>query len=178
LYANFDDTIAINGGSCAPKGGGVQSLPPAIHDSEVAICDLSASLGAGCSAFQACVAKSPGGTCVYKAGDEACPAGSAYSEKSLVVVDATDTRGCSDCTCGEPAGGFCAAELRTFSNGSCTSQTGSTATAVTCQAMGAFQAFKVVATSGPQGSISCEPHGGDPIGELTAKTVTTVCCMP
>lgn len=49
------------------------------------------------------------GVCVYKAGDNECP--TLFPTKHVYYDKFEDTRGCSDCSCGNPLGGACTATI-------------------------------------------------------------------
>lgn len=87
-------------GSCAPSTSDFPNK--ATWGAEVASCD-STALGAGCGAGKVCIAKGAGdpgeSVCIRQQGTTTCPAG--WTATTLqTFADATDTRGCSACTCG------------------------------------------------------------------------------
>ena len=71
-----------------------------------------------------CLPPAPNGysaeRCIYRSGNEACPAGTPYAEKSLAYNGvAEDTRGCALCSCGEVGSMTCAGAAEAYSTDDC-----------------------------------------------------------
>ena len=135
----------------------------------------------GCNGGNLCMAKpaSPYGTgaCIYATGDVGCPVGP-YSNKQTFYNKVSDTRGCSQCTCGTPIGVTCslAGSLSTYAffGNPCTGQLTTIPPDGSC----------VLTTgSGVMGLVTATPTGGAcpaanvaPTGNVTPAGPTTVCC--
>lgn len=111
--------------------------------------------------------------CIHVEGDAMCPEGP-YSEREVVYTGIADDRGCSECSCGEPAG--------------------------TCNGNVYFQStcgtLPVLYESGPAGGcidvgqvpgavsysaqpdVTCAPSGGTPTGAAEGTGPITLCCLP
>jgi len=167
-----------SGGSCPPKSSA--NVPSPSWGTFARTCDYAVARDTtgGCSGGSSCVAKVPGGLagpCVTQAGDQACPSG--YSQKVLFYTGMSDSRGCSTCTCGNPAGGTCAATLKLYSNGGCSGALVATFnTSNSCQVgTGAtFSSWTIGNFTLTPGS--CTPQGGAPTGNATPTGTQTVCC--
>jgi hypothetical protein len=122
--------------------------------------------------------------CVLQAGDVACPdpASGPYQERHVAFGGFTDTRSCSPCTCGSPAGGACAALVSYFTDGACGAPLGSatvTAAGASCADLPAGAALGSK-SAGPPGYTpgACQPAGGEPLGAATPVSPVTLCCIP
>ncbi len=111
--------------------------------------------------------------CIRRAADvAACPTGWESAQRITAYTGATDTRGCSACSCAPPAvscsgGGYhfhggilCTGGITDLVEGACTGVgTG------------------IVSYSGAvPGGGSCTPEGGQPEGALTPEGAVTLCC--
>lgn len=173
----------VTGGTC-PTGGGVPSVPALKWAIRGKACGDS-SVGAGCGAGKACLPKPPqpflGGLCIYKSGENACPAGD-FSVQHVFYEGADDTRGCGACSCGAPAGSTCAASIDVYND--LTIDTCVTKVA-TIPAGGCVDLLNNPTVSGAKATItqpptggSCVPSGGQSMGQVTPTTPTTFCCTP
>src|SRR6267142_772354 len=88
-----------SGGSCTPSGG-APTTSAAAWSTHVKVCESSGFLQGGCGSGNVCAAKPQapfvGSTCVYSAGDVACPGG--FPNKHTSYGTFNDTRGCTTCT--------------------------------------------------------------------------------
>jgi hypothetical protein len=141
-------------------------------------------VGAGCtSANQLCV-RSAGASfetalCISQVGDVSCPAQD-YTERTLMFTSVADTRGCADCTCGDPTGITCGGTVTLYTNNPCSGNgTGvpTTGTCVAAPGLEYFHAGTYAVTTGPTGG-SCDPAGGAATGEATPGDPVTICCLP
>jgi hypothetical protein len=169
-----------SGGSCQPSPS-VTFSPPSWGTRAVA-CAPTAQSPLGCPAGEQCVpaAAAPFESrfCVLKAGTSACPPG-AYSAQRLYYGDVTDTRGCSACSCGAPAGVDCnaGAHVATWGNPSCNANPGADLTPLP-QACGSATGIKSVQLTATPDGGSCAPDGGLPTGVVAPQALTTICCTP
>jgi hypothetical protein len=168
-------------GSCAPQG--TSQVTPPVWGSTARICASSPSLDApgGCPAGQACVAKPPtgfdSGGCLWQSGDIPCPDASAT--RKVYLTGATDTRGCSACTCSAPNGVTCAStSVTTFSDAACTDTLSPVIGDGSCVSApgGAHAIEATTSTTAAQGS--CTPSVATPLGSFTPTGATTICCSP
>lgn len=135
----------------------------------------------------ACVTKaaSPGagwGLCQAIAGEGAvCPA--PYVERHVVYSAYADGRACSECSCDPPSGSQCLSRLSVHSGGTCQEPAAIGGVNVTVQdapfcfdlpagtALGSKVMTPPVYVPG-----SCEPRGGNSIGEVALLGAVTLCC--
>lgn len=175
----------VTGGSCAAQGG-TPDLPAAAWSLAGKACG-DAPVGAGCGMGKVCQPKAEApfftGLCVFKGGDNSCPAGSPFSQNHLFYEDLTDTRACSTCTCGAPTGSTCDATITIYGDQAVNTCT----TAVTTFPAGGcgnisgnpyVNGRKATITQPPTGG-GCAPAGNStPSGALTPSNATTFCCIP
>jgi hypothetical protein len=120
--------------------------------------------------------------CIYQAGDQSCPSTS-YTNKQLVYGGISDTRTCTDCSCGSPDGACKGGDaLVNGSNPPC-GIGGSTIALHSGSCAGV--AVSLLSLSGEVTTApklddagSCAPDGGAPTGSATPTTPITVCCGP
>jgi len=142
----------------------------------------------GCSGGALCVQRptSPfnAKACVFAAGDLTCPAGS-YSVGQTFYAAASDSRGCSACTCGSPTGVTCAlsgnlSTYATFGSPTCSNVT-ATATAspngACTMVEGGAAGVEGYVTASPSGG-ACAPSSVGATGSVTPTGPVTVCCEP
>ncbi len=166
----------ITGGSCEDVV--VDNLEPAGFDQSSRVC-AGATLGDGvCPTGNVCapVADAPydGKQCIFLDGDNACPAGSAYSQRFVRFSGVNDTRSCGSCSCGDPVG-TCGGVLHFVS--SCDSfpiLIGSVGPGTCSPDVGS--ATHVEYAGDP--SASCEPSPGSVNGTATPTGPVTLCCLP
>jgi hypothetical protein len=164
-----------SGGSCAPDGSA--SVPAWTWGNKAVACSPSAQSFVGCPAGNLCIpaTQSPfeTGFCIMRSGLVACPPG-AYSVHRAYYGGATDTRGCSDCTCA--VGGIdcnANAQVQAWKRSTCSG--GSGILSPGCNPTGGMASGVQFATS-PSGNGSCTPDGGRAIGGVTPQGVQTICC--
>jgi hypothetical protein len=120
--------------------------------------------------------------CIGRDGDRECP-GPYYTVKHVFYSGLADTRDCTACACGAPAGSTCTAFISAFKDGSCSSPvvagtvdaTGSACLDVlpSGQALGSKLATAPVYAPG-----ACQVSGGEPTGEALPVQPSTYCCLP
>jgi len=127
--------------------------------------------------------------CVYRAGiHEECPFGYNGGTYKLHGEAPIDDRGCEECKCGAPAGGYCGGTLQVFKDGACSVPIPLT--------LGVTSTDNACGTVAPQGSAvgskaisgisyvpgTCASTGGAPIGSAlpdpNPDTAVTFCCAP
>jgi hypothetical protein len=119
--------------------------------------------------------------CIAREGDVDCPLISPYSERHTFYKGVDDTRSCTACTCGAPAGGSCSALISLYTDAAC-SVLGAATMANTLSpcldvlpgsAMGSKAMGPSTYTPG-----TCAAIGGEPVGDAVARDPVTVCCLP
>jgi len=163
------------GGSCVIGAGGVASIPPATS--------LSARVCAGASASTSdcglCLPLPPGPfgkhPCVHRTGDVECP--DTYPDRTVVFSGSLeDTRGCSDCACGEVNDGTCSGNTQIDKYDGCIEQTTGAPNPSDCRAVEGVQESIYLTVLDFMFDGWCEPSGGHPTGSVTGSEPTTVCC--
>jgi len=180
VYAVAQTTVPKPaGGMCL---GAASITPPApyafMHEGRK--CDFAAAPGIGCpNVGDVCLppATAPWSICVESSGVQACPAG--YPIQHMVGGSATDTRGCSPCSCAMQAA--CDDPiLDLHSDNMCQSAVVSITTNQLCASTGIsssvqFASFSVTA---PLKSVACTaPANYGPIGDVSFDAPVTVCCV-
>ncbi|MDC0682873.1 hypothetical protein [Sorangium atrum] len=123
----------------------------------------------------------PGGflTCIFHEGDVTCEA--PYLDRHVFYGGAEDTRGCSECGCGEPEGASCTVMASVYSDGACGALLVSAVVSSTTPfcgvtppgvALGSKSAEVVAVDPG-----GCASSGGEPLGELLPAEPSTFCCQ-
>jgi hypothetical protein len=139
-----------------------------------------------CTNHGLCLAPPPTGfrVCVYNEGDVACPGPQhgPYTEKHVFYSNYQDTRSCSPCSCGSPAGSVCSSKVAIYADSSCGSVASYMVTVdstkVVCHdliagaALGSKSAIPPTYVPGV-----CLPSGG-PMGATAPMDPTTLCCIP
>jgi hypothetical protein len=128
--------------------------------------------------------------CIWKEGKHECPTErpEVYTERFVFYEEYEDTRSCSDCACGVPAGSTCTAQIAVYANSTCSGnpleewmhQT-SLGDPPVCKNLllagtnlGSKEASLPTYTPG-----TCIPFGGNPIGSIVGSgAVKTACCIP
>jgi hypothetical protein len=167
--------VVAQGGLCAVSGGGLMASPIQ-WELSARICgepQALTSCGAGVCAPKA-MAPFGAAACVYQEGQTgACP--QEYPNRQIIYSEALDTRTCSVCGCGAPAGVDCGVAFTAYAN-STTCGSGATPLAdsgCTNSTAGSFSSIKF--TGQPQGG-ACPVTGGLPTGAVEPANPITVCC--
>jgi hypothetical protein len=180
LSVYLDDAV-VAGGVCAPSTQ-APTITPFTWSNAARAC-LPTTEGKGCANDFACLpnAAAPfGAVCISKLGDNACPAGSGYTTKKVFYdLDPTDTRACSDCSCGAPNGFSCTTAITTYSDTACTSANSTTdASMSACNsfvnnpAVGSYKSVSTTFTGG-----TCAASGGQAMGSVVPQNAVTFCCQ-
>ncbi|MCC6901111.1 MAG: hypothetical protein IT377_19215 [Polyangiaceae bacterium] len=151
--------LTLAGGTCNSTSQGTINKPAPKYSKSVRACGDPTGTTGSCGASNTCVPPAPSGftnnICIYQTGDVACPGG-AWAKKSVFyTANPTDTRACSACGCGSPTGNCTGATLELYTDGSCTQEKDTIATAE----MGGCTNIKV--DSSPVASPGCNGTGGD-----------------
>jgi len=174
----------VTGGSCASSGG-TATLPPASWAILGKACGEAPS-GGGCGAGNVCQPNPQApflpGLCIYKGGDNSCPAGD-FTDRHVFYQDVDDSRSCSPCQCGTPTGSTCKANISLFSEqlaNSCNTKIASFDAGGCINLSGNPPVFgrSAVITEPPSGGSCAVTGGGQPTGSLTPTNATTFCCLP
>lgn len=113
--------------------------------------------------------------CIVLAGDNACPTGSPYDQRTLAFGDFTDNRACEGCTC-QGAQGTCPGSLQFLDD--CTDppifvdsvSTGLCAEITNSPGAGSFAPGTPLA--------DCQPSAGTTVNTATETDPVTICCLP
>jgi hypothetical protein len=170
----------VTGGSCTAIGGNQQVQAYSFDTAARGCAPPAAPVGCGGGL---CVPKpsAPFAStyCIYNAGELACP--SAYPTKHVYYQGASDTRTCTACACGAPAGGTNACTWRAWFYASGCSGGGYPTDGPTggrCDGFNSAVTCMDSYVTGPTGTLSCPPSGGQSTGTVTATGATTICCAP
>lgn len=175
--------LAVNESGCAPVTQPVPKGSPSTWATFARAC-TGTPRGACASPAEMCSPVAPPGfrACVFTRGDLDCPSFSPYRDKHVFYEGLDDTRGCTPCTCGAPAGSTCSSLLSIYTDAACSALLDAiTITSSTPQchdlppgsALGSKSAGPATYTPG-----ACVPSGGEPVGAATPSQPVTFCCLP
>jgi hypothetical protein len=164
----------VSGGSCTAQT--TNTLPVPTWGREARTCGGAVAAPADdCAATAKCLPKppSPYKMCITAPGAQACPAG-IYATQYVLYSSFMDSRSCSACSCGSPAGSC--GMVSTFSD-ACNGQISAGGTRGGCFTVnsgggGAAATY----TQSPQGT--CVASGGALAGAVTKRDEVTYCCAP
>jgi hypothetical protein len=165
-------------GTCAPTE--TVTLPEPAFVSDHALCSprSTPSCGAGTVCVPAVIPPFEA-LCIFKQGDEQCPP-SPYSERIVYHTDFDDSRGCSECECGDPNGVCTGINVQLHGNDSCSmlaSQVAGTGNCVqvapTSTAARTFGSLEA-----PEADCVGVATQTEPTGTVTPANPVTVCCLP
>jgi hypothetical protein len=167
------------GGRCTPSGG-TAALGAAGWGTTAHACAPRGLVQGGCGNAQVCAPRPTtpfeGRLCVFAPGSLPCPPGYDH-DRRIYFSGYSDTRTCSACNCGDPAGVTCGGRVQLYMDQSCPDSDAVTvALNTTC-----FDAGKYTQAAKYLPSISggaCPRSGGDPVGSCQPTIPTTVCCAP
>jgi hypothetical protein len=174
-------TAQIDPGACTPHGA--VSLPTPEWGGAAILC-TGGDLESCGSSGGLCVPPAPTGfgskPCIAQVGQQPCP--EAYPSQHIAYGGFSDTRQCTPCTCDPPVGAKCTVDLSTSA-----SATGCAGSHVTAQGPGCvgdsedseLDLAKVLSLEAhfEAGGGSCEPDGGQLVGQASPKEPTTICCL-
>ncbi|HRI65724.1 MAG TPA: hypothetical protein PK156_15860 [Polyangium sp.] len=161
-----------------PKLSDHTSIPPA---GRVCIDKPSSDKLFACGIDSNCMAFPPGGpACIAREGAQVCPAG--WPKRSVFYKEVNDNRSCSECSCGPVEGANCKRRYTLYTDDACAVEFGSWLNEDTdlpqClwlidgMAVGSKTLETVEHTLG-----SCQPSGGEVVGEVEKTDPFTVCCV-
>ena len=166
--------LGVAGGSCAPVP--TIDLPAPTFAHQGAVCQ-PAHAGAACRGGSCTPSPPPvSGACVFAMGQLDCPA--RYPHQTLLYGGTEDTRGCTACSCGAPAGSFCQGATYLYADSACAAQYGPISNDGSCVSftgIAPMGSLLVVATSAPLGG-ACAASGSSPTGAAVPTAPVTVCC--
>jgi hypothetical protein len=176
------DAPVVTGGSCGASGGASTVTPSSFTGAGFAC--AGAPHGGGCTGTEVCQPKPAApfesGICIHHDGDVACPVGTPFTARHVFYTGVDDTRGCSACACGAPAGATCSATISVYASGSsCTGTPAATFAAGTCTNLAGNPQITVrkATITAPTGG-ACPASGGAATGSATGTGATTYCCIP
>ena len=117
--------------------------------------------------------------CIFQKGDNTCP--DEYPTKHVFYDEVSDARGCSECSCAQPEGGFCSATVTIFQDADCSM--GAMPQFVTSIEPQCVTIAAGVDLGGKAATVpsyqpgTCEPLGGESIGSVELKGPGTFCCL-
>lgn len=170
-------------GSCPASGGVVDNRPPVFQES-YDTCPLAGG-GVGCGTSTCVPLSNEAQTCILHAGVDAfCPSG--WNTRIVVFDDADDNRGCTTCSCDDPATVCGKAKLELQRVGGCGIDANSVRPSVdvdgTCTYLNVNESLPGTKWHlAPSGvavtSTSCTPSGGQPTGDVSPKNGSVLCCL-
>jgi hypothetical protein len=176
------------GGACFPITTGTVSVPSVVWAERARSCGGLTDIGDGCGGGL-CVPRpqipfaEP--VCVYRAGDQSCPA--AYPDKALYFQSADDTRSCTSCGCGTPTGTSCGGTLQLYTDNNCNVDEVTLSTVGQCAALPPdptpppppyFSLRSMKYTGGSNNGGSCASQASNRTGTVNAISPVTFCCAP
>jgi hypothetical protein len=175
--------LTVNDVGCTPSHLPVTNEPPSWG--MLARSCRGGALGQ-CANDGFCLSPAPPGfhVCIWHEGAADCsgPDFAVYSEPHVVYAGYEDTRGCSPCACGPPAGSTCASTISIYTDGACSAPLVSSM--VTSSGPGCHDGFQLGAALGSKSASppiytpgTCQPSGG-PTGSVTPIGPSTLCCIP
>jgi hypothetical protein len=160
-----------------------EDIDTATWNRRMVACETNDTSPAGCPAQSQCMPELDNpleAWCIYRTGDHECPSGP-FSVRTVYYASFTDTRDCTQCTCGS-ATGSCQGSVH-FSYGnnlpqSCAGELflDQAGFGGCVQIDGSY--FSVGSPSNPQPMGSCPPMGGALQGTVTRNGAVTTCCKP
>lgn len=176
--------LAVKEGGCAPSQPQPQSPPTwKTYGRE---CQRFPYRPCPANSGDVCVPVPPPGfrVCIFHGGDVPCPtpADIPYQERHVFYDTFQDTRACSACACGTPAGSTCSSKLSIYTDGACSTLAYSAtvdATGPACHALPAGSPLGSKSATPPTYTPgACPPSGGMPLGAAIAVGPSTYCCLP
>ncbi len=170
-----------SGGSCAADASA--SVPPWGWGTLAVACTPTSLSGLGCGTGGQCVPAPPAPfashVCVLGQDGGACPAGD-YSVAHVYYPSASDSRGCSPCSCASPTGVDCNthAQVEIWPSQGCDAGAAQPVNGLPSSCVApAFKAQGATFASTPTAG-SCAPLGGQPTGTVVGQNPVTICCTP
>ena len=119
--------------------------------------------------------------CVYQQGEHECP--SDYPDRRVFYDGISDSRRCSECSCGVPEDGECTGHVKLYRDPTCAQWVSwhwvtSEVSFVSCIDIPTGDALLgKTATTPVYEPGTCEPNGGEPIGSVELLRPSTFCCQ-
>jgi hypothetical protein len=127
----------------------------------------------------------PWSQCVWQKGEhDKCPENYTYSRRVMYEHEPKDSRSCSACSCGEPVGGSCVANLRAFTDSTCGAELLNlpiSSSLAECKPI--FPAGSAIGSKSVTDHLyvpgTCAVSGGESMGEAVEDkdNATTLCCQ-
>ena len=173
----------VTGGECAPSTN--VSLPSVTWASQSQICgDLQTSRNS-CGGSEQCIDydnDGEGRICISRDGEHECPE-TGFSEQMTRFGSFSDTRNCTECTCGAPSG-LCDGTVFLWSAPGC-ADNGAGFISVSLEIGGGceggnpiFDVESAHASLSGANDASCTPSSSPPTGTVTPTEPRTFCCIP
>ncbi len=174
-------TAEINAGSCDPVETFV--VADATWGDRYTSCGVENYETAGCQIGLVCVptpvAPYDGRLCVTYDGEQECPQGYGYDERSVYYRDYADDRACESCSCGDVEG-ECGGSLVLWNPASCSGTPLATLTiggaCVQTLTQGVESGDVMAAGLTPNASADCDPSDSQATGEAEGIDPVTFCC--
>ena len=118
--------------------------------------------------------------CTYQQGEHECPWD--YPSRRVFYDEISDSRHCSECSCGLPKGGDCTAYVALYKDATCTTVVGARSvnskTILGCGDLTAGNALRgKTATTPLYEPGACDPSGGEVLGSVELRGPSTFCCQ-
>jgi hypothetical protein len=178
--------LTVNDTGCTPTQIPITTDPPS-WGMFARVCQAVNAHGSCSASEDYCSVALPGPgfhLCVasQSPGDRPCSPLGPYQDRYVFYNGFQDTRACVACSCGQPSGSTCTAELTVYSDDACTSAPVVEALvdsdASQCHDVTAGASLGSKSTSLPTYMPgACLPSGG-PIGSATPVGPSTLCCLP
>jgi len=166
--------------ACQP----VTTLPPKTGDTSAKTFARACGLKGSPCLEALCVSTAPPppgfSQCTYQQGEHECPWD--YPNRRVFYDEITDSRHCSECSCGLPKGGDCTAYVTLYKDAACTALVGAQAVnskiILGCSDLTSGNALcGKTATAPVYEPGACEPSGGQALGSVELLRPTTFCCQ-
>gem|GEM_PF-1140224 len=182
LWIDMPDDPDYVGGSC--EYSATTMVEDATFAEHFTLCASDAPAAGACEFEGSCMptpeAPAEAALCIWAPGDLACPSGWGYADKTLGYDSVDDTRDCTQCDCGEPAGECLdgAVFLQAVDSGTGAAFQIESAPDGDCSTFPPTQIVTQAVWAGiaPTDDVGCEPQGGEPTGTVVPADAVTVCC--
>jgi len=181
IYSWAIGSLTMTENGCKP----VTTLPPKSGDASsktfARACELNVSPCLDPAALCAATAPPPGfSQCRYQQGEHECPSG--YPSRRVFYDEVSDSRHCSECSCGAPEEGECTAIVQLYRDATCTLQVEgrevSSKTMWVCSDLPSGHALRGKTATAPVYEPGwCEPSGGEALGSVELIGPSTFCCQ-
>jgi hypothetical protein len=175
-----DGTIAFHLGEPQLTPGPCEAvasveIPEAAFGHEVVLCG-GALDDVGCAPGESCVPPENEAVCIWAEGEQACP--EAFPDATVLYDGFEDTRGCTECTCGEPnPDSECVmddATLHAESNACAGGEDGTVAPGGCSETTGVVSSINLPEALPPVGA--CPPSAVEASGDAIPTGAVTLCC--